>query len=216
MRPFSIVTGPAAWLLEDDVNTDQIAPGSFLRDFQPDYAALLFGMVRYDAGGAENPSFILNKPSLRKARILVTGRNFGAGSSREQAVWAMTAFGIQCIIARSFADMYRENCLKNGLLPVVLGADHGRFEAKVAAANGTAPFSVNLIDQTITCPDNELFTFAIAPGERDALLNGLDDIGLSLQLENQIATWETRMRAEQPWRQTIPHYQGGRIDEPRQ
>jgi 3-isopropylmalate dehydratase small subunit len=208
MRPFTTVTGPASWLLEDDVNTDQIAPGSFLRDFQPDYAALLFGMARYHADGSENPEFILNRPALRNARILVTGRNFGAGSSREQAVWAMTAFGIDCIIAGGFADMYRENCLKNGLLPVVLSTGHDRLAAKVVAVAGAAPFTVSLVDQNILCPDGDVFEFAIGAGEREALLKGLDDIGLSLQLGPEITEWESRMRARQPWRQKIPLQQG--------
>jgi 3-isopropylmalate dehydratase small subunit len=210
MRPFTVITGPAACLPENDVNTDQISPGIFLRDFEPDYAALLFGMVRYNPDGTENPDFILNKPPFRTSRILVTGRNFGAGSSREQAVWAMTAFGIDCIVARNFADMYRENCLKNGLLPIVLPEAHDRFEAKVLATNGAEPFTVSLIDQKIICPDNEIFEFTIAQGEREALLHGLDDIGLTLQRSADIAAWESAMRAQEPWRQTIPNHPKGR------
>jgi len=201
MDGFKTIFGVAAPLLEDDINTDQISPGSFLRQFNPDYAAMLFGMVRYGADGEEKPDFVLNRPRYRQARILVTGANFGCGSSREQAVWAVTAFGISCIVARSFADIYRENCLKNGVLPIVLGA---AFEAQVLAVDGAAPFTVSLDDRVVVAPDGTRYPFEISDGERHALLHGLDDIGLTLELAGTIEAWERGVRAVAPWQQSIP------------
>jgi 3-isopropylmalate/(R)-2-methylmalate dehydratase small subunit len=204
MQGFTTVTGTAAPLLLNDVNTDQIAPGVYLRHFRPDYAALLFGLRRYRPDGSDDPGFVLNRPQYRQARILVTGENFGCGSSREQAVWAMTAFGIGCVVARSFADIYRENCLKNGLLPVVLGDTMPAFEALVEAVDGNAAFTVSLEERHILAPDGTRFEFAIGDGERHALIHGLDDIGLTLERADTIAAWEAQTRANAPWLQTIP------------
>src|SRR5580698_10947061 len=125
MQPFTSHTAVAAPLLKDDVNTDQIAPVLHSRGLKEDYKAMLFYRARQRDDGSEDPDFVLNKPQFRNAGILVTGNNFGAGSSRESAVWSMTANGIRVIVARSFADIYRENCLQNGLLPVVLGSALG-------------------------------------------------------------------------------------------
>jgi len=201
MQPFATLTGIAVPLLRDDVNTDQITPIN--RDIDPDYAALLFANVRKLPDGSDDPAFPLNQPQFRKPGILVTGRNFGCGSSREGAVWAMLAAGIRCIVARSFADIYRENCLQNGLLPVELQpADAAAFEARVVAADGTAPFTVDLQAQTISGPGGDDLTFEIPAADRTRLIEGLDDIGLTLKHAEEIAAWERRTAAELPWLQS--------------
>jgi 3-isopropylmalate/(R)-2-methylmalate dehydratase small subunit len=152
---------------------------------------------------SEDPDFVLNKPQFRSAGILVTGNNFGAGSSRESAVWSMLANGIRVIVAKSFADIYRENCLQNGLLPIVLGAGEAdAFAARVVAVNGAAAFTVDLVAQRISGPDGADIAFDIAPADRMRFLEGLDDIGLTLKHMNDIASWEQRAAAAQPWLQT--------------
>ena len=137
MQPFTSHTGVAAPLLNDDINTDQIAPILHSRSLKEDYKAMLFYRARRRDDGSEDPDFVLNKPQFRDAGILVTGHNFGAGSSRESAVWSMIANDIRVIVAKSFADIYRENCLQNGVLPIVLAPDEAdAFIARVVAANG--------------------------------------------------------------------------------
>jgi 3-isopropylmalate/(R)-2-methylmalate dehydratase small subunit len=133
----------------------------------------------------------------------VSGHNFGAGSSREAAVWGMLANNIRVIVARSFADIYRENCLQNGLLPIVLAPpDADAFEKQVVAVNGAAPFTVDLETQRISCPDGAVFAFDIPPADRMRLLEGLDDIGFTLKHADEIGAFEKRMAAAQPWLQT--------------
>jgi len=200
MQPFTTLTGIAVPLLRDDVNTDQIMPIN--RDIDPDWAALLFANTRKRADGSDDPDFPLNKPQFRRPSILVAGRNFGCGSSREGAVWAMLATGIRCIVARSFADIYRENCLQNGLLPVELeSADSDAFAARVLSADGAAPFTVDLAARTISGPGGGPIAFAIADADRLRLIEGLDDIGLTLKHAQEIADWEQRTRTDRPWLQ---------------
>ena len=202
MEPFTTLTGIAAPLLADDVNTDQITPVH--RDMHPDYGKLLFARKRKRADGSDDPDFVLNRPPFRQAKILVAGRNFGCGSSRESAVWAFVAVGIRCLIARSFADIYRDNCLKNGVLPVTLApGDAEAFEALVVKTDGAAPFTVDLRLQAITGPGGASFKFDIAPEDRTILLEGLDDIGLTLKHSADIVGWEKRMRQERPWLQAL-------------
>ena len=151
---------------------------------------------------AEDPEFVLNRPQFQNPGILVTGQNFGAGSSREAAVWGMLANGIRVIVAKSFADIYRENCLQNGLLPVVLRPqDQEPFIARVVAANGAAAFTVDLEVQRISGPGGRDLTFEIPAADRMRLLEGLDDIGLTLKHADEIVAWEKRMAAVQPWLQ---------------
>jgi 3-isopropylmalate/(R)-2-methylmalate dehydratase small subunit len=201
MQPFTTLTGVAVPLLQDDINTDQITPIN--RNMNPDWAKLLFANARKLPDGGDDPDFPLNKPQFRQPGILVTGRNFGCGSSREGAVWAMIATGIRCIVARSFADIYRENCLQNGLLPVELTpADGEAFEARVRATDGAAPFTVDLQTQSISGPGGPAITFEMLPADRMRLLEGLDDIGLTLKHAQDIAAWEKRMAGEHPWLQT--------------
>jgi 3-isopropylmalate/(R)-2-methylmalate dehydratase small subunit len=201
MQPFTTLTGVAVPLLQDDINTDQITPIN--RDMNPDWAALLFANARKRPDGSDDPDFPLNKPQFRKPSILVTGRNFGCGSSREGAVWAMLATGIRCIVARSFADIYRENCLQNGLLPVELvPADSEAFEARVCTADGATPFTVDLQTQSISGPGGPDLAFEMPGADRMRLIEGLDDIGLTLKHAQDIAAWEKRMGGEFPWLQT--------------
>jgi len=202
MVPFTTHTGIAAPLLTDDMNTDQIAPIMHSRSLKEDYKAMLFHRARHRDDGSENPDFVLNKPQFRAAGILVTGNNFGAGSSRESAVWSMLANNIRVIVAKSFADIYRENCLQNGLLPVVLDANDAEgFISRVIAADGAAPFTVDLLAQRISGPGGADIIFEIAAADRTRLLEGLDDIGLTLKHLDQIVSWEQRAAAAQPWLQ---------------
>lgn len=203
MQPFTTHTGVAAPLLADDINTDQIAPVQAMRSLKPDYKALLFMRARRRDDGSEDPDFVLNKPQFRSPGILVTGHNFGAGSSREAAVWGMLANNIRVIVARSFADIYRENCLQNGLLPIVLGpGDAQSFEQQVVAVNGAAPFTVDLVTQRISGPAGPDLMFELPPADRTRLIEGLDDVGLTLRHADDIVRWEQETTINQPWLQT--------------
>jgi 3-isopropylmalate dehydratase small subunit len=197
MQPFSTHTGIAVPLLKDDINTDQVAPVQAMRDLRPDYKKLLFMRTR-----AEDPDFVLNRPQFANPGILVTGQNFGAGSSREAAVWGMLANNIRVIVARSFADIYRENCLQNGLLPLILAPqDAEAFERRVIETNGAAPFTVDLNTQRISGPGGPDISFDIPAADRMRLLEGLDDIGLTLKHSDEIVAFEKRLAAEMPWLQ---------------
>jgi 3-isopropylmalate dehydratase small subunit len=197
MQPFTSHTGVAVPLLRDDINTDEVAPVQAMRDLKPDYRKLLFMRTR-----AEDKGFPLNQPQFSNPAILVTGQNFGAGSSREAAVWGMLANNIRVVVAKSFADIYRENCLQNGLLPVVLPpADVDAFIARVVAVNGAASFTVDLPSQRISGPGGPDIAFDLPAADRMRLLEGLDDIGLTLKHKDEAVAWETRMRAAQPWLQ---------------
>jgi len=203
MQPFLRHTGIAAPLIKDDINTDQIAPILHSRGLKEDYKAMLFHRARKREDGSENPDFVLNQPQFRAAGILVTGHNFGAGSSRESAVWSMLANDIRVVVAKSFADIYRENCLQNGLLPVTLGAaDADGFIARVVAADGAGPFTVDLATQRISGPGGPDIAFEIPAADRTRLLEGLDDIGLTFKHMDDIAAWEKRAITAQPWLQT--------------
>jgi 3-isopropylmalate/(R)-2-methylmalate dehydratase small subunit len=202
MQPFVSHTGIAAPLLVDDMNTDQIAPVLHSRGLKDDYRAMLFHRARRRDDGSENPDFVLNKPQFRGAGILVTGQNFGAGSSRESAVWSMLANNIRAIVAKSFADIYRENCLQNGLLPVTLAPDDAdAFIARVVAVDGAAPFTIDLVTQRISGPGGPDIAFEISGPDRTRLLEGLDDIGLTLKHKDEVVNWERRAAAAQPWLQ---------------
>ncbi len=202
MEPYRTLAGPAAAMLQDDLNTDQITPVTRKSTLTPDYAAMLFSRLRFNEDGSENPDFILNRGRYRETRILVGGNNFGCGSSRESAVWALAAFGIRCVVTRSFADIFRENCLKNGVLPVTFAPDAmKRFEALVLDSDGAGDFTADLEAQEIRVPDGTVFPFEIAPAERTALLEGLDDIGMTMKHAADVAAWEQKMRGQKPWLQ---------------
>jgi 3-isopropylmalate/(R)-2-methylmalate dehydratase small subunit len=202
MQPFSSHTGIAAPLLVDDMNTDQIAPFLSSRSLKDDYKVMLFNRQRFRVDGSKIESFVLNKPQFRNAGILVTGNNFGAGSSRESAVWSMLANNIRVIVAKSFADIYRENCLQNGLLPIVLDAHIAdAFIARVVAVDGKAPFTVDLVTQRIAGPGGPDVAFDIPGAERTRLLEGLDDIGMTMKHVDEIVSWERQAAKTQPWLQ---------------
>jgi 3-isopropylmalate/(R)-2-methylmalate dehydratase small subunit len=203
VQPFQAVTGVAVAYLADDVNTDEITPVH--RSLEPDFAELLFARRKRLPDGSLDPCFPLNKTQFANAAVFVAGRNFGCGSSRESAVWAMLAVGIKVIVARSFADIYRDNCLKNGLLPVVLLADdQDQFERDVVSADGRAPAVVDLVTRTITSPTGANFSFELDAAERTALLEGLDDIGVSLREEASIEALEARLATDSPWLIALP------------
>jgi 3-isopropylmalate/(R)-2-methylmalate dehydratase small subunit len=209
MVPFTTVTGIAAPLIRDDINTDEITPIQIARTLAPDYAELLFMRARQRADGSPDPDFVFNRPQFRRPAILVTGRNFGCGSSRESAVWAMLAVGIRCVIAKSMADIYRENCLQNGVLPVELAdSEADALAARVVAADGAAPFTVDLTAQRIGGPGGPDLGFEIPAADRTRLLEGLDDIGLTLKHAAAIAAFEQRARDEHPWQQTAVDSRG--------
>jgi 3-isopropylmalate/(R)-2-methylmalate dehydratase small subunit len=202
MQPFICVTGVAVPFVEDDVNTDQIAPIPTKRSLKPDLRDVFFHRARRLADDALDPSHVLNKPQYASPSIFVTGRNFGCGSSREGAVWTMLAVGVVCIVARSIADLYRENCLQNGVLPIELAENAmDDFQRRVLAADGNAAFTVDLRAQTISGPGGSDIHFDISEADRTRLLEGLDDIGMSLRDEQAIADWEARTRANSPWMQ---------------
>jgi 3-isopropylmalate/(R)-2-methylmalate dehydratase small subunit len=202
MQPFTTHSGIAAPLLVDDMNTDQIAPFLPSRNLKDDYKVMLFNRQRFREDGGEIPDFVLNKPQFRNAGILVTGDNFGAGSSRESAVWSMLANNIRVIVAKSFADIYRENCLQNGLLPIVLDAGVAdAFIVRVVAADGAAPFTVDLITQRISGPGGPDISFEIPGADRTRLLEGLDDIGMTMKHVDEIVSWEREAAKAQPWLQ---------------
>ena len=212
MQPFTTLTGIAAPLIRDDINTDQICPVLPLRVLDPDYAAQLFTHWRCNPDGSENSGFVLNQLRFRQARILVARRNFGSGSARESAAWAVAAFGFRCIVARSFGELFRGNCIQNGILPIILPDETmNTLEARVLAADGALPFTVDLTTQRITCPDGAILEFRIDPADRAALLEGLDEIGLTLRNATDIAAWEHRCRETQPWLQSLTRAPSERI-----
>jgi 3-isopropylmalate/(R)-2-methylmalate dehydratase small subunit len=202
VEPFRRVTGPAAPLTADDINTDQIIPSVYLKDLHADMATGLLAYMRRRPDGTSNADFVLEKPQYRRAPILVVGNNFGCGSSREHAVWAMHAFGIRCVIGHSPAEFFRENCLKNGLLPVVLTPEQmTTLVQHVTRADGHEPFTVDLETCEVRGPEGYVCQFEIAPHERTALLEGLDDIGLTLKHIDAIEAWEARTARAHPFMQ---------------
>jgi 3-isopropylmalate dehydratase small subunit len=201
MKPFSHIAGVAVPMLEDDVNTDQIAPVS--GQLNPDYGAFLFARQRWLPDGGPNPDFVLNLPQFMQPRILVVGKNFGCGSSREAAVWGLMGVGIFCLVGTEFSEIFRENCLQNGVLTIDLNApDLKAFRDEVVEVNGSAAFEIDLPSQSISCPSGTTFTFAISAADKVRLLEGLDDIGLTLKHAEEITAWETRIKALAPCLQT--------------
>jgi 3-isopropylmalate dehydratase small subunit len=203
MQPFTVLTGIAVPYVRDNITTDEIAPQQMMRRLDPDYREMLFLRQRRRADGSENPDFILHQPQFRNPAILVAGSNFGCGSARETAQWALIANGIRCVVAKSFADIFRENCLQNGMLTVELPADaFETFLQRVVAANGVMPFMADLPAQRISGPGGADIAFDITPADRMRLLEGLDDIGMTLKHLGDIAAWEQRAAGERPWLQT--------------
>ena len=200
MEKFTSLTGVAAPLPMVNIDTDMIIPARFLKSIKRDgFGPSLFYTLRYDEKGNERPDFVLNQPAYRNASILVTGTNFGCGSSREHAPWALDNFGIRCVIAPDFADIFYNNAFKNGMLLIKLPQEQIDMLTKDAENGANATFTVDLEKQEITRPDGEKIKFNIDPFKKHCLLNGLDDIGLTLQKDKKIASYEEKMKATQPW-----------------
>jgi 3-isopropylmalate/(R)-2-methylmalate dehydratase small subunit len=200
MEKFTSLTGVAAPLPMINVDTDMIIPKQFLKTIKrTGLGRNLFDEMRYNPDGSEKPEFVLNKRPYRKASILVAGANFGCGSSREHAPWALLDFGIRCVIAPSFADIFYNNCFKNGILPIVLPQEQVDKLMDDAERGENAVVSVDLEKQEIRGPDGGCIKFDIDPFRKHCLLNGLDDIGLTLQKASSIDSFESKNRASQPW-----------------
>ena len=201
MQPFETISGIAAPLFVDNIDTDQIIPvHRMLASMNPDYGAGLLANWRYLADGTPNPDFILNKEPFTRARILLTGANFGCGSSREHAVWALHGFGIGCVIAVSFGDIFFSNCVRQGLLPVVLPTAQIRdLDARIAHSAGRELMAVSLEESTIRMAGGPDIHFQIDDGLRATLLEGLDEIGHTLRYLDRIEAHEQADRAARPW-----------------
>ena len=195
MRPFTVVTGPAAPFLQANIDTDVIIRIERLTG-GADLAHYAFEALRHLPDGSPNPDCVFNDQRFAKAPILLTGRNFGCGSSREGAVTALIAMGLRCIIAPSFGDIFFANCFRNGLLPIVLSEDAVK---KLAAQSRIGDFIVDLEAQLLRAPSGEAISFPIDALQRVGLLEGLDEIGLTLKDDNEIAAWQTVDRASRPW-----------------
>jgi len=200
MEKFTTLTGVAAPLPLINVDTDMIIPKQFLKTIKrTGLGKNLFDEMRYAQDGAEIPDFVLNKPAYREAKILVTGENFGCGSSREHAPWALLDFGIRCVIAPSFADIFFNNCAKNGILAITLPQQDIDKLMDDAGRGANAILSVDLASQTITGPDGGSISFEIDAHRKKCLMEGLDDIGLTLQKADAIAAYEARRALAAPW-----------------
>ncbi len=196
MQKFENLTGVAAPLEIDNIDTDMIIPKQYLKTIaRTGLGKGLFSEMRYKDDGSENPDFVLNKPAYRKAQILVAGDNFGCGSSREHAPWALLDYGIRCVISTDFADIFYNNCFKNGVLPIrVSPEDHAKL-LDDAQRGANATLSIDLPNQEIRGPDGGVVKFELDPFRKHCLLEGLDDIGLTLVETPAIATYETKARA---------------------
>ena len=193
MQPFTVLTGIAAPLPLANVDTDKIIPARFLKTIaRTGLGRNLFDTLRYDADGQERPEFVLNQEPFRHAEILIAHENFGCGSSREHAPWALLDFGIRCVIAPSFADIFHNNTFKNGILPVVLPRAQCDALMEDARLGGNARVTVDLPRQVVVRPNGEEFAFDVDPFRKHLLLNGLDDIGQTLQRAASIDAYETR------------------------
>ena len=200
MKKFDTLTAVAAPLPLINVDTDMIIPARFLKTIKrTGLGKSLFYTLRYDEDGRERKDFVLNKPAYKDAEILVTGSNFGCGSSREHAPWALDDFGIRCVIAPDFADIFYSNSFKNGILLIKLPQEDVDKLIEGAERGANATVTVDLENQEIKGPDGEVISFDIDPFKKYCLLNGLDDIGLSLEKEDQILAFEEKHRAAQPW-----------------
>ena len=200
MEKFTTLTGVAAPLRMINVDTDRIIPKQFLTTIKrTGLGKFLFNDIRYDPEGSEVEDFVLNQLAYRNAQILIAGRNFGCGSSREHAPWALVDFGISCVIASSFADIFYNNCFKNGILPIALPEEDVDKLLNAADAGSNATFTVDLEAQQITDPEGNILEFKIDPFRKYCLFHGLDDIGLTLEKTEKIEAFEQKRTALSPW-----------------
>ncbi len=200
MEKFETLNGVAAALNIVNIDTDMIIPKQFLKTIKrTGLGKSLFYEMRYTPDGAELPEFVLNKPAYRKAQILVAGDNFGCGSSREHAPWALLDFGIRCVISTSFADIFYNNCFKNGILPIVVSPEDLKKLMDDADRGSNATLSIDLPNQEIRGPDGGTVKFDLDPFRKHCLMNGLDDIALSLEKSSAIDSFEKKQATSQPW-----------------
>ena len=201
MQPFTTLEGIAAPLPLVNVDTDKIIPARHLKTIKRTGLGVhLFETLRYQDDGSERPEFILNREPWRHAEILIAGENFGCGSSREHAPWALLDYGIRCVIAPSFADIFFNNCFKNGVLPIVLPKEQVEILSREASEAKDPTFTIDLEKQEIHRPvGNEVFRFEVDAFRRHCLLNGLDDVGLTMQKARRIDDFEATQRAAEPW-----------------
>jgi 3-isopropylmalate/(R)-2-methylmalate dehydratase small subunit len=200
MEKFTTLTGVAAPIEMINVDTDMIIPKQYLKTLgRTGLGKALLSELRYDEKGNERPDFVLNKPAYRKSKILVAGDNFGCGSSREHAPWALMDFGIRCVISTSFADIFFNNCFQNGILPIKVKPDELTKLMDDAKRGANATMTIDLEKQEIHGPDGGVIKFDIDPFRKHCLLNGLDDIGLTMQKEKAIKSFEDKVKADQPW-----------------
>jgi 3-isopropylmalate/(R)-2-methylmalate dehydratase small subunit len=204
MEKFEVLTGVAAPLNMENVDTDKIIPAQFLKTItRTGLGVHLFASLRYEDDVVEKPDFVLNQPKYRHAEILIAGDNFGCGSSREHAPWALLDFGIRCVIAPSFADIFHGNCFKNGILPVVLPRQVCEQLMADAALGTNARITVDLVRQVVVRPDGQEIAFEVDAFRKHCLLNGLDDIGLTLEHAAAIDKYEARLQQEHNWQPVI-------------
>ncbi|QKV19864.1 3-isopropylmalate dehydratase small subunit [Oricola thermophila] len=200
MDKFTTLTGVAAPLPIVNVDTDMIIPKDYLKTIKrTGLGKGLFAEMRYNEDGSENPDFVLNKPAYRNAKVLVAGDNFGCGSSREHAPWALLDFGIRCVISTSFADIFYNNCFKNGILPIVVSQEDLDKLMDDAKRGANATLTVDLEAQEIRGPDGGVVKFEIDAFKKHCLLNGLDDIGLTLAKSAKIDSYEAKLAETRPW-----------------
>lgn len=200
MDKFTKLDSPAAPMRMINIDTDRIIPKQFLKTIERSgLGKFLFNDMRYNDDGSDNPDFVLNQASYKGAEIIVAGDNFGCGSSREHAPWALLDFGIKCVISTSFADIFFNNCFKNGVLPIKVSPEELEELMGDAEKGGNARLTVDLESQTITRPDGSTVAFEVDPFRKHCLLEGLDDIGLTLQHDEAIDDFEAKQRSGQPW-----------------
>jgi 3-isopropylmalate/(R)-2-methylmalate dehydratase small subunit len=200
MDKFTTLTGVAAPLDIMNIDTDMIIPKQYLKTIaRTGLGAGLFSELRFKEDGSENPDFVLNKPAYRAAKILVTGDNFGCGSSREHAPWALLDYGVRCVISTSFADIFYNNCFQNGILPAKVSKEDLAKLMDDASRGSNATLTVDLEKQEIRGPDGGVVKFEIDGFRKHCLLNGLDDIGLTMQKGDKIGTFEQQTTAQRPW-----------------
>ena len=194
MEPFTRLSGVVAPIDRVNIDTDQIIPAVFLKSIERSgFEDALFSSWRYNADGTPNPDFVLNKPAYKDAHVLVAGPNFGCGSSREHAPWALRDYGIKCIISTSFADIFYNNCFKNGVLPLILLEEQVRQIMDKAESDPGIELNVDLVSQRVWDDSEEIsISFEIDAARKDAMVNGLDDIGLTLRMESDISAYEAK------------------------
>jgi len=200
MDKFNKLTGIAAPMPLVNIDTDMIIPKLFLKTIKRSgLGKNLFDEMRYNNDGSENPDFVLNQPAYRDTEILVAGDNFGCGSSREHAPWAIKDFGITCVISTSFADIFFSNCFKNGILPIVLPQEQVDILMKDAEKGANARMTVDLVSQEITTSDGDVIKFNVDSFKKHCLLEGLDDIGLTMEKSDSISKFEAKAATNRPW-----------------